>query len=310
MNEKDTFLKLIEEICNEEKIKVSFLSKDWIIMLEKNNKTKFIAGYKFDLNSHGLGEVLDDKYALYEVLRKKNIPIIEHNILFSSTNSYSYALNCNKYDSVYSFFEEHNQEIVIKANLGACGNDVFKVTNKNQIANILNQLFQKNHSISYCPFYNIKNEYRVIILNNKVKLIYKKYKPIVIGNGKDTIKELLISFNKEYFENRLNDQKYDKVLKNNEVYEYDWKFNLSQGAKASLLKDKELESKITTLATMVSKEIGVNFVSVDIIETTNKELLIMEINSGIMMKNIEHFIPNGREVVKSIYKEAINELFN
>lgn len=310
MNEKDTFLKLIEEICDEEKIKVSFLSKDWIIMLEKNNKTKFIAGYKFDLNSHGLGEVLDDKYALYEVLRKKNIPVIEHNILFSSTNSYSYALNCNKYDTVYRFFEEHNQEIVIKANLGACGNDVFKVTNKNQIANILNQLFQKNHSISYCPFYNIKNEYRVIILNNKVKLIYKKYKPIVIGNGKDTIKELLISFNKEYFENRLNDQKYDKVLKNNEVYEYDWKFNLSQGAKASLLKDKELESKITTLATMVSKEIGVNFVSVDIIETTNKELLIMEINSGIMMKNIEHFIPNGREVVKSIYKEAINELFN
>ncbi len=309
MNNKSNFHNIIKEICTEEGIKFSLLSKDWIIMLEKDKKTKFIAGYKFDLNSHGIGEVLDDKYALYEVLKSKNIKVIEHNILFSPSNNFQYALNCNKYETVYNFFEMHNKSIVLKSNLGACGNDVYKINNKDEIESILNDLFKRHHSISYCPFYDIKNEYRVIILNNKIQLIYKKDKPLVIGDGKSTIRELLITFNEKFFEDKLRDEEFNKVLREKEIFEYSWKFNLSQGAKASLLSDYELKGKIINLAEQASNAIGLNFGSIDIIETENKELLIMEINSGIMMENIEHFIPNGKNVVKSVYKDAVKELF-
>ena len=78
--------KLIQTICEEENIKFQLLSKNWVSILEKDNKTKFIFGYKFDLNPHGLGELLDDKYATYEMLSKKQIPIIPHHILFSLQN--------------------------------------------------------------------------------------------------------------------------------------------------------------------------------------------------------------------------------
>ena len=77
-----TFI-LIQEICNEEKINYKFLSKDWVIMLEKNNLTKFICGYKFDLNSHGIGQIADDKYALFEVLASKIIPVTKHKIVYN-----------------------------------------------------------------------------------------------------------------------------------------------------------------------------------------------------------------------------------
>lgn len=50
-------------------------------------------------------------------------------------------------------------------------------------------------SYSVCPFYNIENEYRVIILNNEIRLIYKKILPIVCGDGESTVKELLKKFN-------------------------------------------------------------------------------------------------------------------
>ena len=78
---KNNFKEIIKEICTEDNIKYKFLSKDWVIMLEKDGKTRFISGYKFDLNSHGIGLIADDKYALYEVLKSKNIPVIAHKLV-------------------------------------------------------------------------------------------------------------------------------------------------------------------------------------------------------------------------------------
>lgn len=51
------FHRVIEDIAKELNIKCFFLSKDWVIQLTKGNKTKFIVGYKFDVNTHGVGLV-------------------------------------------------------------------------------------------------------------------------------------------------------------------------------------------------------------------------------------------------------------
>lgn len=304
-----TFNQVIEEICNDKNIKYKLLSKDWIIMLEKDNKTRFISGYKFGLNDHALGEIIDDKYALYDVLKSKNIPVIEYNILFSEKNRFLYAQDCNNRQLVKDFFLSHNKNIVIKSNIGTGGNDVYLLRDINEIDNILDKLFEKNHSISYCPFYKIKNEYRVILLNSQVKLVYRKIRPIVYGDGKKTIKELLIDFNEHYFFGKLNDNTYERVLKKGEEYQYDWKFNLSRGAIAKKLNDKELEDKLSTLATIATKLLNINFCSVDIIETDDNELRILEINSGVMMANAMNIFTDGKKIAKEIYSEAINEMF-
>lgn len=44
------FHEIIKEICQELNIKYTYLSKDWIVKLEYNNKVKYLAGNKFDLN--------------------------------------------------------------------------------------------------------------------------------------------------------------------------------------------------------------------------------------------------------------------
>jgi hypothetical protein len=122
------FYNIIKEICNEENITYKFLSKDWVIMLEKNNKTRFISGYKFDLNSHAIGLILDDKYALYEVLKSKGFPVIEHNIVYNSSNNNSYAIGCNSKEYVESLFKQYNNHIVIKPNDGTCGHNVYNIS--------------------------------------------------------------------------------------------------------------------------------------------------------------------------------------
>ena len=57
------FHDLIKEICEEENIDLEILSGNYLLMLTKGNVKKYIWGHKFPLNSHSVGEILDDKYA-------------------------------------------------------------------------------------------------------------------------------------------------------------------------------------------------------------------------------------------------------
>ena len=306
---KNNFKEIIKEICTEDNIKYKFLSKDWVIMLEKDGKTRFISGYKFDLNSHGIGLIADDKYALYEVLKSKNIPVIEHKIVYNKMNNLDYAIGCNTYEYVKEYFEKNNNNIVIKPNDGTCGKNVFNVTDVNEIDIVLDKIFLKNYSISMCPFYKIKHEYRAIMLDGENKLLYTKYLPIVTGDGNKTIRQLLLDFNYDYFIDKLEDSKYDKVLPKNKTFEYNWKFNLSQGSIAKKLNDKLLQDRLIKIAKQVCKEINLKFGSIDIIETTNNELLVLEVNSGVMLENYIRLNPNEYIYAKDIYRSAIKNLF-
>lgn len=305
----NSFKEIIKEICIENNIKYKFLSKDWIIMLEKDEKTRFISGYKFDLNSHGMGLIADDKYALYEVLKNKNIPVIDHKIVYNKTNNLEYAIGCNTYEYVKDYFLKNNNNIVIKPNNGTCGKNVFNITDINEIDIVLDKIFTKNHSISICPFYKIKHEYRVIMLDGEKKLLYVKHLPIVTGDGVKTIRQLLLEFNYDYFIDKLQDFKYDKILSKNETFQYNWKFNLSQGSIAKKLNDERLEEQLIKIAKKVCKEINLKFGSIDIIETTDNELLVLEVNSGVMLENYIRLNPDEYVLAKNIYKEAIMKLF-
>lgn len=303
------FHDLIKEICEEENIGYQVLSKDWLLMLEKDGITKFICGYKFDLVGHALGNIMDDKYATYEVLLSKNIPVIPHFILFRPSNHCEYAINSNDYHQAHLFFQENNQDIVIKANEGTCGNEVYHIQNVHDMDQCLNKLFITNFSVSLCPFYSIKTEYRIIILRNRPVLIYGKRRPIVVGDGKKTIRELLLEFNPYYFQNRLQDVLYSRVLEKNQEYQYSWQFNLSKGSVSFHVDDSKTRDSLFFIVNQVIQELKPGFCSIDIIETIDGKKLIMELNSGVMMRNYLNFVSNGREVVKNIYKQAVLEMF-
>ena len=296
MNE---FHSMLKDICNELNIKMDILSRDWIVKLEKDNKIKFITGYKFDLNSHGLGLVIDDKYAMYEVLCSKNFNSIEYNILFRRDNyddNYSYVLD---------YFHKHNNKIVLKPNEGTCGSDVTRIFREEDIDDNLKKLLRKNFSISVCPYYDIKNEYRFIMLDNECQLCYGKQKPSIIGDGIHTIKELLLDFNSNFFKDK---ELEDRVLTKGEIYEYDWRFNLSLGAKSFEL-DDNIKSKILPIVKNISNSINLGFGSIDIIETIDNNFYVMEINSGVMCKNYMVIGEDGYNKVKNMYKNAIIKMF-
>ena len=299
------FKTIIKEICEEENIDYKVISKDWIIVLEKNGVTNLITGYKFGINNHALGELLDDKYATFELLKQKDIPIIEHNIVYGPKNNNDYAIGFNNFEYLKSLFNRYDKDVVLKINDGTCGVNVLHIKDELELVKQYERLSEKYFSMSLCPYYDIENEYRAIVVNGKVELLYKKIKPTVIGDGKRTIKDLLLEFNEEYFKN-IQTEGLERVLSDGESYEYDWRFNLAKGSKASLEIDLELRNKIEKLAEDISKKIGLGFGSIDIIKTTDNKLFVMEINSGVMMENFVKQIPNGYNIAKNIYKKVID----
>lgn len=303
------FVKIISEICYKLDINLKVLSKGWVIKLEKDNKTRYISGYKFDLNSHGVGEIIDDKYAMFEVLKSSEIPVIKHEILFRPSNISDYAKGSNRYECVFDFFNTNNRNIVIKQNDGTCGAEVYHITDEQKIMPCLDKIFVENFSISICPYYDVKTEYRVIVLDNECVLIYGKKKPVVYGDGKSSIKELLIRFNTYYFSQKNLGQEYSKILSIDESYEFDWKYNLSRGAIPFKIKEENLKIKLSNIAITVAKKLNLKFGSVDIIETNDNELFVLEANSGVMMENIKNILEDGQEITKEIYSKAIIKMF-
>lgn len=156
-----------------------------------------------------------------------------------------------------------------------------------------------------CEEENIKCS---ILSKDWVIMLEKEHK-IVVGDGKKTIRELLLGFNYHYFKDKLSEEEYNKILNKNEIYEYGWQFNLSKGAIPFEVSSLDLKNKLLNMASRVSSIFDVGFCSIDIVETQNNELLVMELNSGVMMENYMQIVPEGFKIAKEIYKEAINEMF-
>ena len=296
----DTFIEIIDKICNELSIKITHLSDEWLSVLEKNNKIHYIQGYKFDLNNHGIGNILDDKGLFYDLLSYKKIPCVYQKVLFSDYNK----------KEVLDFFNKNNGKIIVKGNIGTCGKEVYKVCDETELFNVIDKLFLSQFSISLSPYIEAKYEYRVIVLNNEERIVYGKIKPYVIGDGIHTIYELAINFNNYYKDNKDKIRNYDYIPRLNEKITLNYQFNLSNGALMFTNINKELKEKIVNLAKKVSKELNITFGSIDIFETYNNELLVLEANSGVMMNNFIKQEKNGYHEAYSLYKDAIKLMFN
>lgn len=312
MSQEKIFHKIIGELCLELGIKVENKSCGWILKLQKDNKVKHIIGTKFPLNPESSGAIASDKYATYEILRSFDIPIIEHTILFNPKTRSSYVQpEGNEYILSNEIYK--HKKIVIKPNHGSEGVGVSLCKTLKEAENTALKLFETNSSISICPYYDIKTEYRTFYLNGKVLLIYAKTKPFVIGDGFSKIKDLIKKLNlpdKLVVKENLSILDMEKIPQNGEKIEISWKHNLSGGATATLLKKGELYSEIEKLAIKAGKAIDVKFATIDVIHTYDDKLLIMEVNSGVAVDIFAKTVENGYELSKGIYREALKEMFD
>lgn len=292
----NNYQKILYEICHERNIKITTVSNNWVNILEKDGKRQYVVGSIFDnINPVATSKILDDKYALYDVLTHFNIPIIKHHLLYKDYDK----------KEVENLFNKYHSDVVIKANQGYGGKDVFHITSKKELFSQMDKLFTKNYSISLCPYYDILKEYRLIVLDKEILLMYYKIKPEVIGDGQKTINELLKEFNPSYFHDI---DVSDKVLASGEKYSYNWQFNLSSGANSCLDIEPSKKVILKNMMEEILKILPVRFCSIDIIETDG-DFKVLEINSSVSVSKFMLQHVDGYEIAKNIYAKVIDLLF-
>lgn len=306
-----TFHVLLYEVCAEMGVKVEKLSYDWILQLSKDGKVRHITGTRFDLNPEATGNIACDKYATYEVLRSQNVPIIKHVMIFNPASRASLIKDGGIWSTVTSEFLRYGC-LVVKPNYGCEGYGVFLCHSIKEAESAIHKLFKTQDSVSICPYYDIKTEYRTFYLDGEVKLIYGKTKPFVIGNGKSALYELVEKLNlpdKAVTRENLRNLNLTYIPKVGERIDISWKHNLSGGAKPNVLKKSKLYEQIEQLAIRAGKAMNINFATIDIIETADGSLYVLEINSGIGATIFTELVDGGAEIIKDIYRQAVKKLF-
>lgn len=313
-NKSRQLVKIVKEICLEEKYEYQSFSYDWVIKINNENKTRFIIGYKFDLNSASTSTILDDKMATSALLNSIGIKAVDYKFYMNPMNTH-YIGKGNVYTNVLEYAKSNDYKIVLKPNKGTSGQYVYKTSNCNEVEQVLFNLFNKKRDIVVSPLLNIKNEYRVIVLNSNIELVYKKNNLSVIGNGKNTLNELIKEkYNEKEYLTIINNMDKNMLGKLNDIilkdykFDIDWRHNLSTGAQAEEVSDKDILEELKRLIEKVIVALNIVFASIDIIEVNN-ELLIIEINSGVMCEKVIFQIADGYDKVKEIYKKAIKLMF-
>jgi glutathione synthase/RimK-type ligase-like ATP-grasp enzyme len=166
---------LIKIICKQKNIKVDQYGNGWILQLTHQQKSKFVYGYKFPVDESTVQMLCDDKAGLSETLITNHIPCVDHQYVMSPMNWHNKTQISQPLSRAKKLLEIH-KSIVIKPDKGTGGENVYKVNNLIELYAKSAIIFARYPALVFAPYYDIQHEYRIVLINQKVTLIYEKVK--------------------------------------------------------------------------------------------------------------------------------------
>ncbi|HEY9840536.1 MAG TPA: hypothetical protein V6D23_08790 [Candidatus Obscuribacterales bacterium] len=293
---------MLAEICAEAGIRLTPLSDDWTLRLEKAGRVGHVYGYNFELNSAAAQLIASDKYATFCLLRHCGVPAIPHRMFLHPALAADYLPDTGNWAAILAFFAEHAQDVVCKLNTGSGGYHVTRARSVPELEACVYRLFRDARAICLAPFVQILNEYRIFIHHHQAPLIYRKERPFVTGDGQRRLFELVYD---KYA--RLPAESADVIPLAGATIELNWKHNLAQGAKARIVQDLELAAFLQDLALQAARALGIRLAAVDIVETPDGPA-VLEVNSGIMMESFARQGEREYALARDFYRQVVLEM--
>lgn len=297
------FNELLLEICIKNGIKHTKYNID-LIGIEYKNKRKFIWSRRFPNNPNSSCKIIDSKSLCSMVLQDKDIPVVLHQKMYRYDNERYLSQDDTNYGICLKLLHKH-KKIVIKPDNAFEGNCVFLCETEKDVELALECVFKKYKTAAVSKYIEVKNEYRLFFLEGKILFIYKKIRPFVVGNGILTLAELLSQVENSAVDISFIKNSLDSIPANGEKITISWKHNLSQGGTSEQITDEKLCNLLSTIAISAGEAVDAHFVTIDIVESTNNEFQVLEINSGVAMDKFILQHKNGYEIAYKIYESAI-----
>ncbi|RFU60075.1 cyanophycin synthetase [Bacillus sp. V59.32b] len=301
------------------KIPVERIGDDSLLRLGTGSKQKFVQATISSQTSNIAVENSCDKQLTKEILKSCGLPVPDGEVVSSMMEIFEVA-------------DKIGFPLVIKPLNGRQGQGVItNIKNKAELFNVVNCL--EKHVEKYILERHFEgNDYRLMVVDNALIAASLRVPPFVIGNGKDTILDLIKEENQNPLRGNGHEKPMSKIPYNHTVTCYLEKLdltlnsvpdkgriiqvvgnaNLSTGGKAIDVTD-QVHPSIKEIAITAVKAIGldiagIDFICKDISEPFNKNTMaIIEINAapGIRM----HHYPSegkkhdvGKAIVKYLFK--------
>jgi D-alanine-D-alanine ligase-like ATP-grasp enzyme len=314
-NDERVLVGLIKEVAAEQGFKLSGFSQDWILRLEKGGDARHVFGYNFEINTATAQLLAGDKAAVSDLCEHLDIPHVEHK-LFLHPKISGYVSRSGNWPRMLAYAEKIGYPLVVKPNTGTGGEDVTRVDNAAELEQTVLQLFDVHRAICLSPYMEFEQEYRAVMLDENCELLYAKRRPHVIGNGTSSVLELIERLHvsglltQEMAGQAIEEHRGElkQVPAKGQEVIIGWKHNLGEGSAPQLVEEGPLREQLAALARDAQRAVNIRFSSVDIVQTKG-ELLLLEINSGVMMEYFVRHFEAGREMAKGIYSRAVSKMF-
>jgi glutathione synthase/RimK-type ligase-like ATP-grasp enzyme len=306
------FVTAVQKYCADNGIAVETRSQGWLMIMRKGPRRHLAYGYDLGLNSAVTHRIANDKAATAELLEINGIACVPHGF-FPSPALSEYVPHLGTWEAMLGLLGQHPDGIVVKPNEGTSGKLVFKVLDRPALERAVSEIFSLNLSLAISPYLEIKNEVRVILVDDLPVIVYSKSRPSVTGDGVHSILELAraampaerLSAILPRMAGDPDSAPLDSVLPPGQHHALSWRHNLDAGAEPVLLQQGETRERCVELAIKAAKSIDLRFGSIDVVEVDDA-WRVLEINSGVVMEALGKTHP---ELVYAAYAAALDKVF-
>jgi glutathione synthase/RimK-type ligase-like ATP-grasp enzyme len=307
------FVTAVQKYCADHRIAVETRSQGWLMVMRKGPRRHLAYGYDLGLNSAVTHRIANDKAATAELLEMNGIACVPH-AFFPGPVLSDYVPAAGTWEAMLGHLAQNPDGIVVKPNEGTSGNLVLKVLTRAGLERAVSEIFSLNLNLAISPYLEIKNEVRVILVDDLPVIVYGKSRPSVTGDGVHSILELALatmpakrlSAILPRMAGDLDSATLDTVLPPGQHHALNWRHNLDAGAEPILLAQGETRERCVELAIAAAKSIDLRFGSIDVVQVDD-DWRILEINSGVVMEALGKTHP---DLVYAAYAAALDKVFD
>ncbi|MDA9532596.1 ATP-grasp domain-containing protein [Bradyrhizobium sp. CCBAU 25338] len=298
------FVQAIRRYCARHGITVDVRPGGWLIAMRRGARRHFAFGYDIGLNSAIAHRLANDKSATAEALQMAGVPCVPHH-LFLNPSMGVHVAGADWRQGMLALLAQNPQGVVVKPNEGTSGRAVFRATNSDALDRAVTEIFSSGLGLVIAPYVEIEDEVRVIVLDGKPMIVYRKERPSVVGDGMQTLRELASAAGQHRRLHELAAHELNAIVPKGERRLLTWQHNLDAGAKPILLDEGEVRADCANLAIDAASFIGITFASIDVVRVDGI-WRVLEINSGVMMEALGRLHPG---LVQATYDAALDRIF-
>ena len=293
----------------------------------KNGKKRYFRYTSIDLNTLGSSEIAKDKDYANFFMKKMGYPTIPGKTFYS--NDWCQAINSKRNIAAANVYAQKlGFPLIVKPNSGSQGNNIILVHNKTELSSALKKVFLQD-KIALVQKYISGQDYRIVVLDNKIISAYQRMPLNITGDGSSNIKKLIkMKLDGFVISERpanigLQDHRILQNLKKNKltmqsVLLKDQKVTLLNNANLSSGGDSldvtsSLHPEFKKIAISLTRDMGLRLCGVDLMVNSDisqkpKKYWVIEINAA---PGLDHYIKTGakqQKIVEDMYLEVLKAM--